>query len=218
MNSNIFNISNDYLAIITEIENNDGELTPELEEALAINEQERDDKMEAYAYVIAQKKADIGLAKDEIDRIRGIIKRDENIIDKLKSVLINTMELFNLRGKSGNLAYRLPNHNMFTRVNKSLDIKIEEFTGDDIDKFGEFLDFAIKTKLTKRQLEKILPILTEEDEDYCELEYEIIPNKTRIKNTLDGIGIIEDEEEREAILNNLDELVQYKESTSITIK
>ena len=219
MNSNIFNISNEYLDLITTLEENEGELTPELEEALKINEEARDAKMEAYAYVIQQKNADIGLAKDEINRLRTLIKRDENIITRLKGVLIDTLRIFGLTNpKTGNLAHKLQHHNMFTRKNSSIDIKIEEFSADDQEKYAEFLDFAITSKLSRSQIQKILPILAEEDSEYTELEFVVTPNKTRIKEAIDAAFIIEDEAEREARVDLLDGLAQYKESTSITIR
>ena len=56
-NISLYNISADFLNIISQLEDNGGELTPELEEALAINEANLVTKVEAYLEVIAKYKA-----------------------------------------------------------------------------------------------------------------------------------------------------------------
>lgn len=218
MNSNIFNISNEYLSIIATLEDNEGELTPELGEALAINEHDRDKKMEAYAYVISQKAADISLAKDEINRLKKLIKRDGNIVDRLKNVLINTMDLFGLTNKNGNLSHNLENHSMYTRKTKTIDILIDEFTLDDEEKFADFLDFSIKTKLTKEQLQKIMFVLGEEGNSFIGLDYDVNVSKTKIKDAVTETSTITDKSEFDNRIELIGELAQYRTITSLTIR
>ena len=216
MNSNIFQISNDYLELIATIEDNDGELTPELEEALSINKEELDAKMEAYAHIIKQKQADMKLAKDEIDRLRDLMKRDEKTIDRLKGVLIDTMDIFGLRNKNGNLAYRLPTVNMFTRNIRSIDVKIEAFGMLEEEAFAEFLDFNITSKLTREQFIAIQDKLAELG--LLNIDHTIVASKTKIKEALETLNIIEDEQIREERLDLISELAQYKDSVSLTIR
>jgi len=51
---NLFNIAQERLALMAEIEANDGELSPEMEEALAINQADFDEKATAYFHMIRQ--------------------------------------------------------------------------------------------------------------------------------------------------------------------
>ena len=48
MEKTLYEINEEYLGILAQIEDNEGELTPELEQALAINEENHAAKLEAY--------------------------------------------------------------------------------------------------------------------------------------------------------------------------
>jgi len=147
--ANIFNIQSDYAAIMAELDALEGEITPELEEALAINEEDRDAKMEAYAYIIKEAEANTSLIKDEIDRLRTLTKLNENKAKRLKTTIIKAMELFELYGKSGNLAHRLPYHNLFTRNTKAVVKRVDkiEHTIDIVEDEQELFKFTITSEL-----------------------------------------------------------------------
>lgn len=218
MNSNIFQIEQKYLDIIEELELNDGELTPELAEELAVTEEERDNKLDAYIKVIRQKQADIGLAKDEIDRLKDVINSNNKLIDRLKGIMVGALEAFHLVNKSGNLSHRLPSGLIYTRKVSSVDVKIEEFDYGTLQQYEDVCEVVIKTKLTKGQLDKIMPILEEEDENHVTLDFNVIPSKEKFKQMLIAAANIEDDDERANAYERLEEFAEIDEKYSLIIR
>jgi len=101
MSTNIFDIQQDLYSIFQEIEENDGELTEELEEKLGITQEEFRSKVEAYINVIKTAKNDIELCKQESKRLRERQKVKENIIDRLSKIIIAAVEQFGDTSKTG---------------------------------------------------------------------------------------------------------------------
>lgn len=114
-NKNLFTITNNLQEIFDRIEENEGELTPELEEELAIKQEELDNKLKSYQNAINQWKSDIDACKNEIKRIQDIKKAKENRIDRLKNVVLFAIDKFGYDGKSGNKVYELPDAKFYTR-------------------------------------------------------------------------------------------------------
>jgi hypothetical protein len=212
MNSNIFKIQQEYLNIVDEIEANDGELSEELEERLAINEENRDEKMEAYVAIIKQKKADIDLAKNEIERLSGIIQSSSSTIDRLKDTLLEAMVTFDLRNEKGNYSHRLTNTLLFTRRTEAVEIFVEEVNEELINEYGQFFNFDVK-KLDKVKLDKIKEVLGD-------IEYAAIISKTKFKeyylDILNNPQLTEDE--REQLIINTEKFGAIVNNTSLTIK
>lgn len=92
----IFEISKDYLNIIDQIETNEGEITPEIETALAINEGEIKQKSIAYVAVIKSLESDVNTIDDEIKRLTALKKSRSNIVLNLKDRLSYALELFSI--------------------------------------------------------------------------------------------------------------------------
>ena len=88
---NLFNIDAELYEVYSEIENNGGEMTPELEAALEITEAERMTKGEGYVYVIKQLKSQADLLKAEAKRLLEIAKQYENSGDKLADRLLQSV-------------------------------------------------------------------------------------------------------------------------------
>lgn len=98
---NIFNIQQELLAIFDELEENGGELTPELETKLAITEDEFKDKVESYTNVIKSLNHDIDLIKCEQNRLKSIANSKQKTIDKLSNIILNAIVLFGEEKKNG---------------------------------------------------------------------------------------------------------------------
>lgn len=98
---NIYQIQQDLLAIFDELEENGGELTPELEEKLAITQEEFKDKIESYANVIKKLKDDLRVIDTEVNRLRGIKESKSKTIDKLEEIIIKAIDEFGDTKKSG---------------------------------------------------------------------------------------------------------------------
>lgn len=99
--SNIFNIKQELLAIFDELEDNGGELTPELEEQLNITQEEFRDKIKSYSNVVKMLENDIVDIKAEKARLNDLQKSKEKTIERLKKIMIDAVELFGDTTKSG---------------------------------------------------------------------------------------------------------------------
>ena len=88
---NLFNIDAELYEVYNEIENNGGEMTPELEATLEITEAERLTKGEGYVYVIKQLRSQSDMIKSEIKRLQEIEKRYQNSADKLADTLLQSV-------------------------------------------------------------------------------------------------------------------------------
>jgi hypothetical protein len=92
----IYNISKEYLELVEQIETNEGEITPEIETALAINEGEIKQKGVAYVAVIKTMESDIKTIDDEIKRLTALKKSRGNIVNNLKDRLEYALNLFEI--------------------------------------------------------------------------------------------------------------------------
>lgn len=99
--ANIYQIKQELLAIFDEIEENGGELTPELEEQLNITQEEFRDKIKSYSNVVKMLENDIVDIKAEKARLNDLQKSKEKTIERLKKIMIDAVELFGDTTKSG---------------------------------------------------------------------------------------------------------------------
>lgn len=94
MKKSLYNIEQEYLEIANQLE--DGELSEELEQALAINERELQGKAIAYAYVIKDSEDTVSVIDAEIKRLQGLKKTEQNKATRLKETISNAMELYGI--------------------------------------------------------------------------------------------------------------------------
>ena len=94
MKNTLFKIEAKYLDIIGQVEENEGELTPELNEALAINECELAQKSIGFIEIISLKKSMIERIKVEKKRLDGLQKHQQNIVNRLEQSLSNAVDIF----------------------------------------------------------------------------------------------------------------------------
>lgn len=99
--ANIYQISQELLSIFDELEENGGELTPELEGQLNITQEEFKDKIKSYSNVVKMLENDIIDIKAENARLNDLKKSKEKTIERLKKIIINAIELFGDTTKSG---------------------------------------------------------------------------------------------------------------------
>ena len=102
---NIFQISQDLLDAFSELEENGGELTDELEAKLTVSQADFKTKVENYTKVIKQAESDVELVDKEIKRLQELKKSKNNAIDRLKKVVICAIEMCGETNKSGNKYY-----------------------------------------------------------------------------------------------------------------
>lgn len=97
MNKSIYQIELSHRNIVDELEENGGELTPEIETQLAITYEDLQQKGVAYSFVIKDQVEIIKQIDDEIDRLQNRKKAKEKIVDRLKETLCNAMEVFGVQ-------------------------------------------------------------------------------------------------------------------------
>lgn len=122
--ASLYNIENDLLDLFAEIEANDGEVTDEQLEALNIKEEELQNKLDNYYKAIQNWKADMAACKEEEKRIYNTRKKYENRIEKLKSIMLNTVNVFGTEGKN-NKFIELPTARIYTKSSKSVEVDEE---------------------------------------------------------------------------------------------
>lgn len=106
---NIFNIKKEYLTLIQEVIDNDGEFTPELLEKVKINEQELQEKAVNYAYVVKKFEYDNKVIDEEINRLKELKESNKRKIDKLKEIVLESMrlcEIDKIEGQTLKLSFR----------------------------------------------------------------------------------------------------------------
>mgnify|MGYP000409608615 FL=1 len=94
MKTTLYNIEQEYLTLISEIESLDGELTPEIEEQLTINKEQLERKSVAYLQVISTKEGVNSAIDIEIKRLQALKKRNNGLVDNLKGRLLEAVNLF----------------------------------------------------------------------------------------------------------------------------
>ncbi len=122
MGRNIYEIADDYIAVIAEIENNDGELTEDLEKKLQIAEDELEEKLRAYRSVIKQNESFVDYNKDEIKRLRDRNKSFDNTKERLCKYIIPALHMFGKQTASGNFSIKYPDFSVSTRLSESVSI------------------------------------------------------------------------------------------------
>jgi hypothetical protein len=88
----LYTIQADYLALASALEV--GELTPEIETALAINEAELQQKAIGYAYVIKEAEANVDTIDNEIARLTALKQAEKRKAEALKSAISNAMQFY----------------------------------------------------------------------------------------------------------------------------
>ena len=94
MKNTLYDIKQEYLELINQVEELEGELTPEIEEQLQINKNELQNKAIAYHSVILSKDAFNMQIDNEIKRLQALKKRNNNLIDNLKNRLVGAIQMF----------------------------------------------------------------------------------------------------------------------------
>lgn len=99
--TNIYNIQQSLFSIFDELEENGGELTPELEEQLNITQEQFKSKIKDYSNVIKMLESDIVAIKEEKARLSDLQKSKEKAIERLKKIMVEAIENFGDTTKSG---------------------------------------------------------------------------------------------------------------------
>ena len=89
----LYTISADLLALLDTLAENGGEITPEIEQSLAITEEQFVTKAEDYGHAILSLKAMAAAAKAEKDRLASLEKYYKNASERIQGALVNAMDV-----------------------------------------------------------------------------------------------------------------------------
>lgn len=145
--ANIYQISQELLSIFDELEENGGELTPELEEQLNITQEEFRDKIKSYSNVVKMLENDIIDIKAEKARLSDLQKSKENSIERLKKIMADAIELFGDTTKFGSKFVDYGTGKVSMRLTQA--VEVEE---DSIDRFANRLITGLKWYANNNQL------------------------------------------------------------------
>lgn len=116
MSKTLYEISDELRQIIDTIEENGGEVDEFIEEALAIKQEELESKVEAYCNVIAMTKSEVECCKNEKQRVNNIQNIKKNLIEKLKTRVLEAVLQWGETGKTGNKVLNLPTRKLYTKT------------------------------------------------------------------------------------------------------
>lgn len=114
MKKSLYQIKQDYLTIAEQLEEN--ELTPELEKALIINQEELQVKAVNYGYVIKSIDDDLTAISEEIKRLQALKKVKENAKGRLKEAISQAMQHYNIE------KVEVPTLKLSFRTSKAIEI------------------------------------------------------------------------------------------------
>lgn len=120
--ANIYNITAELEDIFLELEENGGELTPELEERLAITQDNLKSNLDGYrkAYTVPNLEAES--CKKEEQRLAVLRKTKENNAERLKGVMLDAVIAYGDLGKFGNKVINLVDSKLYTKNSKCVEI------------------------------------------------------------------------------------------------
>lgn len=95
-NLNLFNIETEYRLLAEQIIEAGGELTPQLEAALVINQEQLQAKAQGYAMVIREAEYELNIIKAETERLAEHKAKREALIQKLKDRVSEAMILYEI--------------------------------------------------------------------------------------------------------------------------
>ena len=116
MNTSLYQISKDLLDIMSEIENNEGELTPELETALTITQDQFTTKSIDYGHAILNLESMAAAAKTEKNRLAKLQKYYDNTAKAINNAIVKAMD------KTGKTELKTPTLRLSLRHTTSTEV------------------------------------------------------------------------------------------------
>lgn len=98
---NIWQIQQDLLSVFNELEENGGELTPELEEKLTVTKEDFKNKVKSYSEIIKQLEGEIDIINKETTRLKELKDAKNKVIERLSKVIVQAITQFGDETKSG---------------------------------------------------------------------------------------------------------------------
>jgi len=185
---NIFEIAQELEKVFLDLEESEGELTPELESRLATYEIALDDKFDGYAYFINKQKSEHKMLSDRIEQLKAKQESIENRIKHVKeNVLLPLVKGFGEKTKSGGWRYKTAENTFYTQKTKSVDV--DEIFFDDERFINHNLLFKNIDNDTKTKIEQLIKkekeILNVEGQDTPKIDKKSLKEFIELYNQLD---------------------------------
>lgn len=195
---NIFQISKDLQDIFAELEENDGELTDELEQKLAVSQADFKAKVKNYGEVIKQAEADIKLADEEIARLKAVKESKNKAIDRLKSVIVWAITMYGDTTKSGGKYIDYGTGKISIRNTEKVEVDTDraDTVVKDAISYIRLLNFTKELDIADRidKQECIKSIIAESGTNISVDEFDNIPANfsfdLKLKDLLEGEGLV----------------------------
>lgn len=175
--ASIFNIQQDLYSIFDSIEENEGEITPELEEALTIKREEFSTKIQGYVAFIKQLELDNKGIKEEIARLKDLQKSKEKTIDNLKKIMAMAIDAFGDTNKSGTKFLDYGTGKVSIRKSDSIEVD-EEGTKQFVNRFFRYFNWLHFTNTVDQQELDVKDVIDfcnknkqDDEEDIVETNY-----------------------------------------------
>lgn len=175
--ASIFNIQQDLYAIFDSIEENEGEITPELEEVLTIKREEFSTKIQGYVAYIKQLELDNKGIKEEIARLKDLQKSKEKTIDNLKKIMATAIDAFGDTNKSGTKFLDYGTGKVSIRKSDSIEVD-EEGTKQFVNRFFRYFNWLHFTNTADQQELDVKDVIDfcnknkqDDEEDIVETNY-----------------------------------------------
>nr|UVY33713.1 MAG: hypothetical protein [Bacteriophage sp.] len=175
--ASIFNIQQDLYSIFDSIEENEGEITPELEKALTIKREEFSTKIQGYVAFIKQLELDNKGIKEEIARLKDLQKSKEKTIDNLKKIMAMAINAFGDTNKSGTKFLDYGTGKVSIRKSDSIEVD-EEGTKQFVNRFFRYFNWLHFTNTADQQELDVKDIIDfcnknkqDDEEDIVETNY-----------------------------------------------
>lgn len=174
---NIYEINAEALELEALVQESNGEITPEIEERLRINQENFNSKLDSYCKFIKYLELQIQFGESEINRIKQLIDNKTNLIEKLEHNIVESLKVFGTKDRVKDIwRYEIGTFKLGTRTSKSVKILDENLIEDKFKKIQ-------LSNLTVEQKNNILEILNL-NEDNSTIKEEI--SKTKIKEAIDA--------------------------------
>lgn len=108
-NLSLYHIQAEYLQLAQQLLDSGGEVTPEIEEALAINKDNLQNKAVQYTLIMRDNENDLMILEKEINRLSALKTSREKSNEKLKETVSNAMTLYGvteIKGENFKLSFR----------------------------------------------------------------------------------------------------------------
>lgn len=175
--ASIFNIQQDLYSIFDSIEENEGEITPELEKVLTIKREEFSTKIQGYVAFIKQLELDNKGIKEEIARLKDLQKSKEKTIDNLKKIMAMAIDAFGDTNKSGNKFLDYGTGKVSIRKSDSIEVD-EEGTKQFVNRFFRYFNWLHFTNTADQQELDVKDVIDfcnknkqDDEEDIVETNY-----------------------------------------------